>query len=350
MRDALIRFAIRRGVQSFDVEDVVQTAVNKATTKIHQFGNMASLSTWVHTILINVINNHARARQRVKRNAVTVPIEDTRETLVSSRLMRPDVQYDSSLLGSQVVDALSRLPFEQRVVFGLIAEGNSVKQVAAKLKIEEGTVKSRLSRARKQLRSDLADYAKNTGSTAMPGARLAKDAATPKISDPNAVKVQDMLIKITGLDEERIQKTIAGINKNELTNLAERVAQLSGRRRFIKQLREGPVKLSRETKLNLQILIFDGILVESLVNSDDEGTVLKGIADLGELGTRQALDLIMTIYQQTRIEHFKIRSWSPIGVSSCNISGRFRHKKILPPAKMSPLKSGLPLMNCFREI
>ena len=55
--------------------------------------------------------------------------------------------------------ALAGLPDDQRVIFVLkVYENQSYEQIARMLKIPHGTVMSRLSRARRKLKSEMSDY------------------------------------------------------------------------------------------------------------------------------------------------------------------------------------------------
>ena len=65
---------------------------------------------------------------------------------------------------SDIKRALQEIPEEFRMVVYLAdVEGFSYKEIAEIVEIPAGTVMSRLSRGRKQLREKLADYAKELG-------------------------------------------------------------------------------------------------------------------------------------------------------------------------------------------
>ncbi|TCL75987.1 sigma-70 family RNA polymerase sigma factor [Rhizobium sp. BK251] len=101
--------------------------------------------TWVFAILHNLAVN--RLRQTARRGE-HLPFEKVDEVVLSGRPTQED-----GLLRRDILDALDRLPEEQRSVLLLVSvEDLSYAQAAEVLAIPIGTVMSRLSRARERLR------------------------------------------------------------------------------------------------------------------------------------------------------------------------------------------------------
>lgn len=123
-----------------DCSDAVQEAIVTAYSKLHSLRDDRYFKTWLCRILMNECYRICRANQRV------VPLEDYMEAEY------PSEQRD----GSGLFDAVMKLETDLRLVIVLhYIEGFQTKEIAELLKIPEGTVKSRLSRARTELKSGL---------------------------------------------------------------------------------------------------------------------------------------------------------------------------------------------------
>jgi RNA polymerase sigma factor (sigma-70 family) len=145
MIPALRRYA--RGLLS-DVEasdDIVQDCLEKVVANWHRRRNEDARS-WVFSILHNLAVN--RMRQGIRRGKV-IPIEDMPEASNAR-----DATQEQTLYGQEVMAAIERLPPDHRSILLLISvEDLSYAEAAKVLGIPVGTVMSRLSRAREQLRA-----------------------------------------------------------------------------------------------------------------------------------------------------------------------------------------------------
>jgi RNA polymerase sigma-70 factor (ECF subfamily) len=109
-----------------------------------------SVRGWLYGIATNLFRNHARSATRRVRAFRRAAVED-RENVLSAEAA------ESALWSSQELDRVRRavacLSEAHREVLVLVAwEGLSYEEVASVLKLEVGTVRSRLSRARSELR------------------------------------------------------------------------------------------------------------------------------------------------------------------------------------------------------
>lgn len=128
-------------------DDLVQDCLEKVIANWHQRRN-ADPRTWAFTILHNVAVNGMR--QRARRGA-HFPVEDAQEAALAHRAGQED-----GLVRQDILDAIGRLPDEQRSVILLVSiEDMTYAQVAAVLAVPIGTVMSRLSRGRERLRQML---------------------------------------------------------------------------------------------------------------------------------------------------------------------------------------------------
>jgi RNA polymerase sigma-70 factor (ECF subfamily) len=136
-----------RALHRWDVstaDDLVQDTLARALAKHHLWQPGTNLRAWLFTVMHNQYVNHVR---RTAREGTAIDIDDAHNLLVSPS--DPTV----SLLLRDLSRGLARLQVEQRQAILLIGlEGMSYEEVAQILCIPIGTVRSRLSRGRLQLR------------------------------------------------------------------------------------------------------------------------------------------------------------------------------------------------------
>ncbi len=140
MLDTLYRTAYALLQNDADAQDAAQSSVEQAYTALGSLKDRSKFRPWLLRILKNECYRILRVKKRV------IPFDDLPET------------------GSQPTDTLDlktaflRLSAESRLSVTLYYfEGYSIEEIAALLREPVGTVKSRLSRARKTLRRELSD-------------------------------------------------------------------------------------------------------------------------------------------------------------------------------------------------
>lgn len=148
--------SVRRFAYSFarnwsDADDLAQEALLKAFRGFGDFEARASLSTWLYTVVRSVCQDHHRSAYQ-RRRALHDPPDDAMEDErppVDELLERRD---DAALLWDAIreLEPTFRVPI---VLFDI--EGCSYEDVARIEQVPIGTVRSRLSRARKRLRAAL---------------------------------------------------------------------------------------------------------------------------------------------------------------------------------------------------
>ncbi|MFC4565068.1 sigma-70 family RNA polymerase sigma factor [Nocardiopsis mangrovi] len=166
--DQLYPTALRMTRNTADAEDLVQETFAKAFANFHQFRAGTNLRAWLYRILTNTFINGYRKKQREPRQDSTDEIKDWQlaaaDTHASSGSRSAETEVLDHLPDFAIRQALAQLPEEFRLVVYLIdIEGYSYKEVAARMGTPLGTVMSRLHRARRQLREQLADYARERG-------------------------------------------------------------------------------------------------------------------------------------------------------------------------------------------
>lgn len=134
-------------------DDVAQEAFVRAHQNLASFDLTRPFGPWICRIAANLAVNHVRSPQ-----ARELPLPEGHAEQPSAR---PDPLTDAlDHEARQVLDqALTRLPAEQRAVFVLrVLEELSYREIADALSISQGTVMSRLFRAREKLRAALEPY------------------------------------------------------------------------------------------------------------------------------------------------------------------------------------------------
>jgi RNA polymerase sigma-70 factor (ECF subfamily) len=136
-------------------DDLVQDCLERALRKQHLFDATRSLRTWLFTILRNLYISGLR------RNGPRQASKSVDDIEAGEDAVRPE--QESRLALADIALALDRLPPAHREVLLLVAlEDMSYREIAEVTGVPVGTVMSRLSRARSNLRS-LLEEGENTG-------------------------------------------------------------------------------------------------------------------------------------------------------------------------------------------
>lgn len=132
--------------------DLVQDCLERAISRWHQRRSDGDTRGWLYAICHNLAINRLRQTARRGRH---LTIDDAPENAFSSAPAQ-----EQSLLVDDIVQAMDALPEDQRAVLLLVSvEDLSYAEAAAILDVPQGTVMSRLSRARSRLRNALAEGA-----------------------------------------------------------------------------------------------------------------------------------------------------------------------------------------------
>jgi RNA polymerase sigma-70 factor (ECF subfamily) len=154
----MLNIAYRMTGSYDDACDIVQDAFVSAYRELKKFEGRSQFSTWLGTIVINLSRNRLKQLQASrKRHEVSLHAEEgavgidppSREPSVLERMEQQEIQ-------AGVQECIGRLEADFREVVVLRdIQGFSYSEIGDMLEIAEGTVKSRLFRAREILRNCL---------------------------------------------------------------------------------------------------------------------------------------------------------------------------------------------------
>jgi RNA polymerase sigma-70 factor (ECF subfamily) len=142
--------------QASDAEDVVQETFLGAYEGLARFELRSSIRTWLRRILVKQAARHQRS-QRVRKAVRPMDLSAASKALLGGTTLRDTAV--SNEIRMDVLDVLQTLsPEHKEIVVLRELDGLSYTEIADVLGIPEGTVESRLFRARQELKELLNDY------------------------------------------------------------------------------------------------------------------------------------------------------------------------------------------------
>lgn len=166
--DLVFNLAVRLTGDREEARDLSQDALIRILKGVRSFRGEASMKTWIVRVVINCHRNRIRWWRR-RRHPGTLSLDAPIDTAsgergitlgatIPDRSPGPEQRYQAAHAGERLQRALMELPHEQRAAIVLREiEGLSYQEIAAALGVREGTVKSRIARARDALRAALSD-------------------------------------------------------------------------------------------------------------------------------------------------------------------------------------------------
>ena len=149
--------ALRSTGSEQDAADITQEVFLRAWKNLDSFRGDSSLSTWLYRVTSNLCVDFARKKAA---EGMPTSIDDEESPAADladpSRMAQPEAAAENSELREELQFALAQLSEEhRRVVLLRDVAGMTYTDIARTLGLEEGTVKSRLARARASLRKIL---------------------------------------------------------------------------------------------------------------------------------------------------------------------------------------------------
>jgi len=147
-----------------EAKDVVQDAFIKVFRNLKSFKEDASFYTWLYRIVVNTCLDRRRGQSRWKKLFSTWPLLRSRDGLADEPYEVEDPKEESNPLhklenketGKRIERAIMALPENQRIAFHLkVVEGLKIREIAEIMGSAEGTVKTHIFRAMRNLQESL---------------------------------------------------------------------------------------------------------------------------------------------------------------------------------------------------
>lgn len=154
LHDSLKSFAYSLTNNHDDANDLIQDTYVKAITYRDKFDPGTNLKAWAYTIMKNTfINNY---RKSVRESSFFDGSNDLYYLNIKSRFEGEGP--DSALRSKEIQKGIKHLSDEHRIPFEMHTRGFKYKEIAEKMNLSIGTVKSRIFFSRKKLMDALRDY------------------------------------------------------------------------------------------------------------------------------------------------------------------------------------------------
>lgn len=154
MQPELRRFALKLTEDYESANDLVQDCVLKALNNQTKYVHSQNFKGWMYTIMRNIfINNYRRSLHQVDMS------EDTYKTYLQNlsddeESTRFEHIYDLK----ELYKVIHAVPDDLKKPFLMFVAGFKYREIAEKMNLPVGTIKSRLFLIRKRLQEDLKDF------------------------------------------------------------------------------------------------------------------------------------------------------------------------------------------------
>ena len=154
LQSNLLNFAFMLTSNRDDAYDLLQDTTLKALDNEDKYAENTNFKGWVFTIMRNIFINNYR---RVARSATVI---DQTEDLYHLNLSQDSglETPEGSFGANEITDAINAFPDEYRIPFSMHVAGYKYNEIAEKMNLPLGTIKSRIFFARKKLQTQFADY------------------------------------------------------------------------------------------------------------------------------------------------------------------------------------------------
>lgn len=154
LQNNLLNFAYQLTANREQAQDLLQDTTLKALDNEDKYVDNVNFKGWIFTIMRNIfINNY---RQNARKATVIDQTEDLYHLNISqdSGLSTPEGSYAVK----EISLALNSFSDDYRIPFNMFVADYKYNEIAEKMNLPLGTVKSRIFFARKTLREQLKDY------------------------------------------------------------------------------------------------------------------------------------------------------------------------------------------------
>lgn len=137
-----------------DTQDLMQDTFIDAYKSLAEFEGRSNLKTWIIRIMLN--NCYRKRRKSSFKNEITHTVTEQSKPLFSGSHNGTEETIRAKELGNILATALSKIPYDYRMVFSLReVNGLNVSETAELMHISETNVKVRLNRSKAMLRHEI---------------------------------------------------------------------------------------------------------------------------------------------------------------------------------------------------
>ena len=154
VQDELLRFAYKLTSDRDEANDLLQDTSLKALNNKEKYKPATNFRGWIYTIMRNIFINNYR---RIVREQMFIDTAE-RQYHLDTPQGEPSENAESTYDLKEMYCVVNTLPKEYRVPFSMLIAGFKYREIANKLGIPVGTVKSRIFFTRQRLQQVLKDY------------------------------------------------------------------------------------------------------------------------------------------------------------------------------------------------
>ncbi len=154
IQDELLRYALKLTCNREEANDLLQETTLKALDNEARYSEDTNFKGWAYTIMYNIFINNYRKNAREQ-----LIVDNTDQYYITNSVH--DVEGDnteSSYDMKEIRRIVNSLESEYRAPFSLHILGYKYKEIAEKLNMPIGTVKSRIYFTRQKLQAELKDF------------------------------------------------------------------------------------------------------------------------------------------------------------------------------------------------
>jgi RNA polymerase sigma-70 factor (ECF subfamily) len=154
MQSELQRFAFKLTADKEEANDLMQETSLRALENMEKYTPDTNFKGWVYTIMRNLFINNYR---KVIREQTFVDYTDNLHEIDSTQLTK-DYITENDYDRKELRRVVNSLPDIYRVPFSMFVSGFKYREIADKLSLPLGTVKSRIFLTRRSLQEELKDF------------------------------------------------------------------------------------------------------------------------------------------------------------------------------------------------
>ncbi len=154
LKDRLHLYALSLTSDSERANDLLQETMLKVLTYRNKFRQNTNFKAWVYTIMKNKFINDYRKNKKIRNAFGDFNLDFCRFFSMEKFYLDPDSIHNTKELHRNI----DSLEDEYRIPFTMFFDGYKYKEIARKLDLPIGTVKSRIFFTRKKLKKSLQEY------------------------------------------------------------------------------------------------------------------------------------------------------------------------------------------------